>query len=107
MPRRLAAGTGAVVLTDLITGMTAYSVIVLSSLWFFAWSWIRIAAEAAARGVPFGTPTDLQLAWIGLFVTLPAVPVVIFLAVQAYRLPLRLAREARNRNPGLAPPSSA
>jgi|GEM_PF-1821390 len=94
--RRFALGAGAFAITDLITGMAAYSVITLGALWFFSWSWLRLAAEAGARGLTFGSSAQLQWAWVGSVATLPMIPVVIYLALQAYRIPLVLAREARN-----------
>lgn len=92
--RALACGAGAFALTDAITGMTAYSVITLGALWFFSWSWLRIAAEAASRGVAFGSAAQAQWAWFGTVVTLPMIPVVLYLAIHAYRLPMGLAKEA-------------
>src|SRR5579863_155361 len=97
--RSVALGAGAFALTDVITGMAAYSVITLGALWFFCWSWIRIAAEAAAQGLPFGSPAQLQWAWFGSIITLPLIPLVVFLAVQAYRIPVGLSREARHPAP--------
>jgi hypothetical protein len=94
--RSVALGAGAFALTDAITGMAAYCVIVLGALWFFSWSWLRIAAEAATKGVPFGSAAQLQWAWFGTIVALPMIPLVIFLAVRAYRIPVGLAREARH-----------
>jgi hypothetical protein len=98
--RRIACGAGGVAMADMITGMAAYSVISLGALWFFAWSWIRLTSEAASRGIAFGSPGQLQLAWFGLIAALPLIPIVVYLARQAYRVPLGLVREARRPGTG-------
>ena len=96
--RQVAFGAGAFLLADLITGMAAYSVITLSSLWYFSWSWVRLVGEFAAQGQTFGSPWQLQLAYVGEFGLLPIAGAVIYLAFRAYRLPVALAR--RIRDPG-------
>lgn len=93
---RFAAGTGAFLLADLITGLAAYCVISAGALWVFSVSWIHLVQEYAAIGVAFGTPMQLELAWVGTFVTLPLAALAVFLAVRAYRLPRDLFRLARS-----------
>ena len=97
--RRVAFGASAFALADVITGMAAYCVIILASLWFFSWSWLRLAAEAAANGTTFGTGAQIQWAWFGTLAPMPMIPVVLFLAAQAYRLPAGLVNEARRSAP--------
>ncbi|HZY69468.1 MAG TPA: hypothetical protein VFF67_00620 [Thermoplasmata archaeon] len=92
LSHRAAFGVGAFFLADVITGTAAYSVITLSSLWYFSISWIRLAALFAARGLPFGSAFQLDLAWIGTFVALPLAAFVVYLAIRAYRLPRALYR---------------
>ena len=89
---RLAKGASAFLLYDLITGLAAYSVITLTGLWLFCVTWIRIAGEYASIGRSFGSASQLELAWIGVFLTLPLAVAVIYLAIQAYRVPRDVAR---------------
>jgi hypothetical protein len=98
--RKVAFGVGAFVAADLITGMAAYSAITLGALWYFAWSWIQLSSEAASRGIAFGSAAQLEWAWFGTISALPAIPMVIYLASQAYRVPAGLAREARHPGSG-------
>jgi hypothetical protein len=98
--RTVAFGAGALVTADLITGMAAYSVITLAALWYFCWSWLQLASEAAVRGVAFSSAAQLQWAWFGTLALLPMIPLVLHLAVQAYRLPAGLAHEARRPGSG-------
>jgi hypothetical protein len=85
--QKLARAAGAFVLTDLITGLAAFSMISLAGLWYFSFSWISIASEYAPRGVTLGSPWQLELAWIGLVITLPLFFVTAYLAYAAYGLP--------------------
>ena len=89
---RIAKGASAFLLYDLITGLAAYSVITLAGLWLFCVTWIRTAGEYAAIGGSFGSSSQLELAWIGAFLTLPLAGAVIYLAIQAYRVPRDVAR---------------
>ncbi|MCI4359713.1 MAG: hypothetical protein L3J95_04740 [Thermoplasmata archaeon] len=79
-------------MADLITGMAAFSVIILSSFWFFSIGWLTLTQEYAARGVTFGSPAQSGLAWIGVLVALPLVAPTLYLALRAYRLPYSLFR---------------
>lgn len=87
---RLALGVGAFLVADLITGLVAFSVITLGTLWFFSYSWIQLAGEYATVGSSFGTPMQLGLAWVGTFVNLPLIGVALYLALKAYRLPRQI-----------------
>jgi uncharacterized membrane protein len=87
---RLALGVGAFFVADLITGLVAFSVIALATLWFFSYSWIQLAGEYATAGISFGSPLQLGLAWVGAFITLPMIVVAIFLALRAHRLPKQI-----------------
>ena len=89
---RLARGAGAFVLYDLITGLAAYCVIILATLWLFSVTWIHLAAEYAAAGRAFSSPGQLELAWVGSFITLPLAASVIYLAIRAYGLPRDVGR---------------
>jgi uncharacterized RDD family membrane protein YckC len=89
---RWGRGAGAFLLADLITGLAAYSVITLGSLWLFSYMWVRIAAEASARGIPFSSPIQLDLAWLGIFVTLPLAACTVYLATKAYGVPRDVIR---------------
>lgn len=91
---RAASGAGGLLLADVILGMGAFSVITLGSLWYFCLGWIRLQAEYAALGRPFGAGWQLDLAYVGFFVTLPSVVVTVYLAIQAFDLPKRLLRRA-------------
>lgn len=90
--RRVAFGAGAFLLADLITGLAAYSLITLGALWYFSYSWIQLQGEYAAHGLVFGSTTQLDLAWLGVLVTLPMMGVSIYLAWRAYRLPQTVYR---------------
>ena len=91
-PRRLVRGVGAFVLVDLITGLAGFSVITSATLWYFCLSWIRLQAEYARIGTPFGTAGQLELAWFGVFACLPVLAATVFLAIRAYRIPRALLR---------------
>lgn len=74
-------------LVDLITGFVAFSVIVLSTFWFFAYSWLQLAGEYAARGSQWGTPGQTNAA-AGILIVVPsAIALVLYLGVRAYDLP--------------------
>ncbi|MCI4335863.1 MAG: hypothetical protein L3K17_01510 [Thermoplasmata archaeon] len=87
---RLARGVGAFVLADLITGLAAFSLITLGGLWFFAFTWIRMASESTPLGTELGAPWQLDIAWLGLVVALPLMIATAYLALAAYRLPRRV-----------------
>jgi len=89
---RLIRGVGAFLLTDLITGLAAFSVIASGTLWYFCFSWIRLQGEYARAGGTFGSPGQLDLAWFGLFACLPPLVAAVYLAWGAYRLPRALIR---------------
>lgn len=93
-PRRIALGVGAFLVADLITGLAAFSAITLASLWFFSVSWVKLQAEYAAQSVAFGTTEQLALAWLGIFVALPLLLVVVYLAWKAYRIPYAMFRHS-------------
>lgn len=95
LTHRAVFGVGAFFLADAITGLAAYSVITLASLWYFSISWIRLVGLYGAQGLPFGSAGQLVLAWAGTFVALPLAAFVIYLAVRAYRLPRDLYRLPR------------
>jgi hypothetical protein len=84
---RLFHGTAAVMLGDLIVGMTAYCLITLGALWYFAFSWTMLHAEYGALGVPWGSGLQLGLAWIGVLAIVPCMVVVLYLAWSAIRMP--------------------
>ncbi len=84
---RVARGTGAFLLADLITGLAAFSVITLGGLWLFSATWLRVSALAASKGVPFGSPGQTELAWVGVFVCFPLAVATVYLAVRAYAIP--------------------
>lgn len=92
---RLAYRAGALLLGDLVTGMAAFSCISSGTLWMFSLGWIRLHAEYAAVGQPFGTGLQLDLAWFGALAGLPLLAIVLFLSVTALRLPLGIFRRAR------------
>ncbi|MCI4365675.1 MAG: hypothetical protein L3K10_06415 [Thermoplasmata archaeon] len=87
---KVAAGAGAFVLGDLIIGFAAFSSISLTSLWMFSWGWIRLHSEFAARGLAFGTPWQLGLAWFGALAALPLLGLTVFLAIRALPLSRRV-----------------
>jgi len=89
---RLARGVGAFVVADLITGLAAFSVITLGGLWLFSATWLKVTGEAAAKGIPFGSAGQTELAWLGLFGTLPLAGVIVYLAIRAYDVPKDLFR---------------
>ncbi|HXY46434.1 MAG TPA: hypothetical protein VEK13_00855 [Thermoplasmata archaeon] len=89
---RIGKKVGAFVLYDLVTGLTAYCLIVLSGLWYFCVSWIHLRSEYSAVGLTFGSVGQLNLAWIGAFVALPLAAAVVYLAILAYRVPKDVAR---------------
>jgi hypothetical protein len=91
-PRRVARGVVAFLLADLITGLAAFSVITSGTLWYFCLSWIRLQGEYARAGGSFGTPGQLDLAWFGVFASLPALAASVYLAWGAYRLPRSFVR---------------
>jgi hypothetical protein len=85
--RRLGAGAATAVLVDLITGFVAFCVIVLSTFWFFAFSWLQLAGEYAAQGSQWGTPGQADAA-AGILLAVPsAIALVLYLGVHAYGLP--------------------
>jgi hypothetical protein len=90
--RRLARGVGAFVLADLITGLAGFSVITSATLWYFCFSWIRLTEEYARIGVTFGSSTQLDLAWVGLFALLAPLGAALCLAWDAYQMPRALIR---------------
>ncbi|MGA8664696.1 MAG: hypothetical protein WB809_06510 [Thermoplasmata archaeon] len=94
---RVARGLGAFVLADLITGLAAFSVISLAGLWLFSVTWIHVVALAAARGTAFGTPVQLDLAWVGALAALPLAGGVVYVAIRAYGLPRDLLRTGGSR----------
>jgi hypothetical protein len=89
-PRRVVRGFGALVLADLITGLTGFSVITSGTLWVFSLGWIRLQAEYNAVGRPFGSTAQLGLAWFGVVSCLPVLVGTLYLATRAYRLPRAL-----------------
>jgi hypothetical protein len=89
---RVAYGTAAVVLGDVILGLASFSVITLASLWYFSLGWIRLVQEYGVRGVSFGSSTQLDLAWFGAVVSLPMVALTVYLAIRAFRIPRQLLR---------------
>jgi hypothetical protein len=91
----VAAGFGAVALGDLIVGLAAFSSITLGSLWFFAWEWIQLRGEYLARGLTFGAPWQVGLAWFGVVAAFPLLVLTVFLAVRAMELPRRVYRFLR------------
>jgi hypothetical protein len=92
---RLAHGVVAFVLTDLITGLAAFSVISSAALWYFCFSWIRLQAEYTRAGLSFGSLGQLEMAWFGLFACLAALGATLYLAGGAYQLPRRWFRKFR------------
>jgi hypothetical protein len=84
---RLLHGTAAVMLGDLVVGMTAYCTITLGALWYFSYSWTQLHAEYGALGVSWGSDLQLALAWIGILAILPLMGIVLYLGWSAIRLP--------------------
>jgi len=80
------------VLVDLLAGFVAFSLIVLGTLWYFAYSWTVLAGEAASAGGAFGTAAQLADATGLLFVLPMAIALVLYLARSAFQLPKRLWR---------------
>ena len=85
--RRLGVAAATAVLVDLITGFVAFSVIVLSTFWFFAYSWLQLAGDYAARGSQWGTTGQADAAAGILLVVPSALALVLYLGVHAYGLP--------------------
>jgi hypothetical protein len=92
---RILSGAGAYFLTDLILGMTAFSVIILGILWYFSLGWIRLTMEFSQRGVVFGSSAQLLLAWVGVIVALPMLATTVLLAIRAFRLPGQVLKVGR------------
>jgi len=90
--RRLAYGAAAFFTADLITGLAAFSVISLGSLWVFCIGFLRISAEYEARGVEVAAGYQIFLAWIGVFVAIPLIAEVILLALRAFKIPRAVYR---------------
>lgn len=89
---RVAFGAAAFAATDLIVGIASFSVITTGALWYFSLGWIRLQAEFAARGLPFGAAWQLDLAWLGFVGGLPLLVLVLYLTREAIRLPPRIYR---------------
>ena len=92
--KRLAFGVGALVLGDLVIGLTASSTIMLGSLWLCSVGWLEARVASAGLGVVFGSDLQLALACLGAAAALPAAGVTLYLAREAARLPLRWIRHS-------------
>jgi len=90
--RRLLRTVTAFVAADLITGMAAFSLITLGSLWFISASFLRICAEYEALGINVASGMQLFLAWVGALVTIPLMVGTVYLAVRAYSIPKAVYR---------------
>jgi uncharacterized membrane protein YqhA len=84
---RLARTVAAYALADLITGLTAFVVIVLAAVWYVCVSMIEVARSDSSLGLKVGTPQQIDLAWVGAVLCLPLIGVALYFAVRAYRLP--------------------
>jgi hypothetical protein len=93
--RSVAAGALAFAIADLLVGFAAFSSIALVTLWVFSLGWIRLQSEYTARGLVFGTPLQLGVAFTGAVVALPLLGLTIYLATRALTLPRRVYYRVR------------
>jgi hypothetical protein len=98
---RIAHGVGALLVGDIIVGMTAFSMITLGGLWIFCVEWIRIAGEYGAVGRMFFSPWQLDMAWGGALACLPMAVAVLLLGGRSLQIPIRLYRAARQGRPSV------
>ena len=102
--RRLAYGSLALVLADVIVGFTIFSVMVLGILAFFSYGWLQLAHEYAAVGLTFGSPLQSKEA-MGLMLLSPGMMVLVsYLGYHAARLPRTVWEKGKAR---AAAPASA
>jgi hypothetical protein len=88
----VAFGIVALSAADLITGMAAFSLIALGSLWYFCVSYLRISADYQAHGMVVSSGAQIFGAWMGGLVAIPLMAITAYLAVRAYSVPRSIYR---------------
>jgi hypothetical protein len=94
---RIVYGAAALFTADLITGMAAFSLITLGTLWYFCTAYLRISAQYQANGMTVSSGAQILEAWFGVVVAIPLMALTAYLAWRAYAIPRSIYRM---RSPG-------